>query len=190
MAYFGAPFKLSANLAVRGDFSLIGTAAGTLEIRGGSGTLDTRGLDRLNRGPVRWARDSGHFVDWPELMSFHSLEAEFDASRGFDKSRFELALENLNLRGSGELDLKAERIDYAFELHLSSKDDRTGFRAGELVANVPWPIRCQGSFAENLPCRPDYAALQDLARRLIEQDAEDAFSQTFGEIGQRLLQEL
>ena len=190
LSYLGAPFEISSSLAVVGDFSLGGSARGSVQIEGGAGVLDTRALERINRGPVRWARDSGHFVDWPEVMPFQSLSAEFDATRGFEASRFELAFENLHLTGGGALDLVGERMDYDFELRVSAQDDGAGFSAGELVADVPWPIRCQGAFADRLPCELNYQALRNLALRLIERDAEDAFSRTFGEVGQRLSDEL
>ncbi len=182
LAYLGAPFELTSNLKVQGDFSFSGLAKGTLRMHGSQGVLDTREIERINRGPVRWARDSGHFIDWPEMMAFEILHAEFDASRGFDDTRFTLALENLKLTGSGTVDLLAQDMEYDFELLLTSEGDQGDFRAGKLVADVPWPIRCRGSFDERLPCRLDFDALRALALRLIAKDAEDAFSRTFGEV--------
>ena len=184
--YLGGPFELTSNLNVQGDFSFGGIAKGALRISGGRGTLDTREIERINRGPMRWARDSGHFVDWPEQMTFGVLNADFDASNGFDDTRFTIALENLKLTGGGAVDFIERDIDYDFELLLTSEGDQGDFRAGKFVADVPWPIRCDGSFDERLPCRLDFDALRDLALRLIARDAEDAFSQTFGEVEQAL----
>ena len=184
--YLGAPFELTSKLEVEGDFSFGGIAKGALRVSGGEGTLDTRKIKRINRGPLRWARDSGHFIDWPELMAFDRLHAELDASRGFDDSRFTLILENLKLTGSGSVDFLARDIDYDFELLLTSEGDQGGFRLGKLVADVPWPIRCRGSFDKRLPCRLDFDALRDLALRLIARDVEDALSRTFGEVEQAL----
>ena len=186
LAYLGASFAMTADLEVRGEVSFDDSASGALHIRSGPGTLDTRGLDRMNRGPVRWARDSGHFVDWPEVMAFDLLQAEFDARGGFEDSTFALAFENLRLEGRGAIDIVSQEIDYRFDLRIGSQSDQAGFRTGDLVADVPWPIRCQGSFATRLPCRLDFDALRDLALRLIERDADDAFSRTFGEVEQAL----
>ena len=192
--FLGADFELNTRLDVRGAMTASGSDAetiaeslsGEVSLTGGPGRLDARGVRSLHRGVVRWARDSGHFVDWPDLMAFSQLEAKFEVVRGFDDTHFDFAFENLSLRGVGGLDFFDQEIDYRFELLIDSSEGQGTFQAGEFVADVPWPIRCRGSFETRLPCGLDQDALADLALQLIRRDAKDRLSRTFGEVFQEL----
>lgn len=194
LSFLGAEFELQARLHVLGTLTATGsdvetlrkTLTGEIGLSGGPGRLDTRGIDSLNRGVVRWARDSGHFVDWPDLMDYQRLEAEFKVLQGLDETRFVFAFENMSLQGVGGMDFFDQTIDYHFELLFDSDEEQDTFQAGEYLADVPWPIRCRGSFEERLPCGLDQDALADLALQLIEQDAKDRLSRTFGEVFQEL----
>ncbi len=194
LSFLGADFEMQARLHVLGTLTATGpdvealkdTLTGEIRLSGGPGRLDARGIDSLNRGVVRWARDSGHFVDWPDLMDFQHLEAEFEVLQGVDETRFAFAFENMSLQGVGGIDFFDQTIDYQFELLFDSDEERGTFQAGEYVADVPWPIRCRGSFKKRLPCGLDQDALADLALQLIERDAKDRLSRTFGEVFQEL----
>ena len=189
LAYLGARFEMRTSLQVSGEFTVAGddfeavrhSLEGAVVLTGGPGQLDARGIDSLNRGPVRWARDSGHFVDWPDVFQFQRLDARFDVIRGLDDTRFSLEFENMSLEGSGAIDFFTSEMDYAFELHFASESGQDTFRAGEYVADTPWPIRCVGSFEDSLPCRLNQEALTRLALKLIEKDAKDILSRLFGE---------
>ena len=196
--FLGADFELQTRLHVLGTLTATGldvetlkkTLTGEIRLSGGTGRLDARGIDSLYRGVVRWARDSGHFVDWPDVMEFQRLEAEFAVLQGLDETRFAFAFENMSLQGVGGIDFFDQTIDYHFELIFDSDEQRETFQAGEYVADVPWPIRCRGSFEQRLPCGLDQDALADLALQLIEQDAKDRLSRTFGEVFQELEEEI
>lgn len=190
--FLGAQFELQSPLDVRGAFTASGSAietlnetlSGEIHLSGGRGQLDARGIDSINRGVVRWARDSGHFVDWPDLMDFSRLEAKFEVLQGLADTRFAFAFENMSLQGAGGIDFFDQWLDYHFEVQFDSAEEQNTFQAGEYVADVPWPIRCRGSFEDRLPCGLDPDALADLALQLIERDARDRLSRTFGEVFQ------
>lgn len=197
LTFLGAEFTLQTGLHVLGALTATGstvetlkeTLTGEIRLSGGPGRLDARGIGSLNRGAVRWARDSGHFVDWPDLMDFSRLEAKFEALRGLEDTRFAFAFENMSLRGAGGIDFLDQEINYQFELQFDSDEAQGTFQAGEYVADVPWPIRCRGSFQERLPCGLDQDALADLALQLIARDAKDRLSRTFGEVFQEFEEE-
>ncbi len=192
--FFGSALQMRTRVDVLGSFTVRGSAidslnttlSGEVRLSGGPGQLDAHGIDALNRGVVRWARDSGHFVDWPELMDFERLEAKFEVLDGLDDTRFSLSFENMSLEGAGGMDIFARQIDYQFALRFLSNQEQSTFRTGKYVADVPWPIRCSGSFNERLPCRLDQQALAEIALQLIKQDAKDRLSRTFGEVLQEL----
>lgn len=189
LAFLGSPFEMHAQLELSGEFiasgekaySLQDSLVGQVSLRGGPGSLDARAMDSLNRGVVRWARDSGHFVDWPDVIDFRHLVARFDVKSGLRETAFSLEFENMSLNGTGALDIFASQINYDFKLRFSSEADDHAFRAGEYVADTPWPIRCEGSFAESLPCRLDREAVFDLALQLIREDAQNALNNLFGD---------
>lgn len=188
--FLGARFELESSLDVQGTLAASGseletlkrTLTGEISLSGGPGHLDARAIDTLNRGVVRWARDSGHFVDWPDIMDFERLEASFEVLRGIDETRFSFVFGNMSLQGNGGIDFFERYIDYHFELQFASGERLGTFQAGEYMADVPWPIRCRGFFEERLPCGLDRDALAELALKLIERDAKDRLSSTFGEV--------
>ncbi len=195
--FLGSALEMQVQVDLQGHMTARGsdiealsrTLTGEIVISGGPGRLDARGIRALNRGPVRWARQSGHFVDWPDVMDFAHLEAAFNVRRGLADTTFHLAFENMSLEGAGGVDFLAETMDYNFELFIASSDEQATFQAGEYLADTPWPIRCRGSFAQRLPCRLDQTALIDVAMRLIKRDAQDVLSETFGEVFQEFRDE-
>lgn len=189
LTFLGAPFEMRAQVDLNGEliasgenaFSIRDSLVGQISLTGGPGRLDASAIDSLNRGVVRWARDSGHFVDWPDAFDFQRLEASFDVKAGLKDTAFSLDFENMSLDGSGAVDFFASEMNYKFELRFSSQAEDQVFRAGEYVADMPLPIRCVGAFNESLPCRIDRDALIDVGLQLIKEDAKDLLSRLFGE---------
>ena len=185
----GARFEMRTSLQVSGEFTVAGddfeavrhSLEERLFSRAGRASLMPAALIRSIAGPVRWARDSGHFVDWPDVFQFQRLDARFDVIRGLDDTRFSLEFENMSLKGGGAIDFFTSEMDYAFELRFASGERAGHLSRGRICGGYPLAYSLRRLLRRTAALRLHHDALVDLARRLIERDAEDLLSRLFGE---------
>ena len=95
---------------------------------------------------------------------------------------------NVNVNGTGGIDLAAGSFDYDLEFAILGPPAAQTIPINELFHNVPWPVDCSARFADEVSqyCRPDFTRVREifaqlgqnairneLQNRLIEQVPED-----------------
>lgn len=126
---------------------------------------------------------------WPDVIQFGELGGYILLEDGItDNQEVQLRMDNVNVNGTGGIDLAAGSFDYDLEFAILGPPAAQTIPINELVHNVPWPVDCSARFADEVSqyCRPDFTRVREifaqlgqnairneLQNRLIEQVPED-----------------
>ena len=126
---------------------------------------------------------------WPDVIQFGELGGYILLEDGItDNQEVQLRMDNVNVNGTGGIDLAAGSFDYDLEFAILGPPAAQTIPINELFHNVPWPVDCSARFADEVSqyCRPDFTRVREifaqlgqnairneLQNRLIEQVPED-----------------
>lgn len=126
---------------------------------------------------------------WPDVIQFGELGGYILLEDGItDNQEVQLRMDNVNINGTGGIDLAAGSFDYDLEFAILGPPAAQTIPINELFHNVPWPVDCSARFADEVSqyCRPDFTRVREifaqlgqnairneLQNRLIEQVPED-----------------
>ena len=120
---------------------------------------------------------------WPKGTDLDSLAGNFAiAGRRIELSNYVTGIGNLNIRGQGDIDLKAEKFDMDVIANLQGERTSADGCAikSKRIRNRDLPIQCKDSFADAgaTSCRPDPDFLKSMLKnelldKLIDEDGEE-----------------
>jgi len=126
---------------------------------------------------------------WPDVIQFSELGGYILLEDGITNNQeVLLRMDNIDLSGTGGIDLAAGSFDYDLEFAMLGPPATQTIPINELYHNVPWPVDCSARFDDDVSqyCRPDFSRVREifaqlgenalrneLQNRLIEQVPED-----------------
>jgi len=126
---------------------------------------------------------------WPDVIQFSELGGYILLEDGITNNQeVLLRMDNIDLSGTGGIDLAAGSFDYDLEFAMLGPPATQAIPINELYHNVPWPVDCSARFDDDVSqyCRPDFSRVREifaqlgenalrneLQNRLIEQVPED-----------------
>lgn len=113
--------------------------------------------------------------DWGNSTQFKNLSGHFVIKNGVANNKdLTAALNNLNLKGDGYVNLVQQSLDYHVGLNVSgdrSPDSDPACQVNEDYADVTWPVRCQGTLGQQ-SCGIDTERLTDTIASLAKKEAK------------------
>ena len=170
LAWLGNKYDWVAHFLGGGDFTmrgntrreLIGSLDGRATFDGGQGVINIEEVKKAAQGIAEIAGGSKLVNAWPERLKYQRFVGSWDA-KGANQS-FDVALDNLTLKGSGRIDALADDMDLRATVTVNSGPKYESFKVGSALMGLPLPIRCKGSLAS-----PKCGADEEGTRQLIAQ---------------------
>ena len=125
--------------------------------------------------------------DWGQSTQFTHLGGSFNIRNGVAANKdLTATLNNLNLKGDGNINLIRQTLDYHVGLNISgdrSPDSDPACQVNEDYVNVTWPVRCQGTLGKQ-ECGIDKERLAqtvaDLAKKEMKKRLEKQIEKKAG----------
>ncbi|CAM3781159.1 AsmA family protein [Parendozoicomonas haliclonae] len=116
-------------------------------------------------------------TDWPDKTAFTQLGGTVRIVNGVAYNNdLTAALDLLNLKGDGEVNLVNQTLDYHLGLtitgDMADKED-TACRINERYANITWPMRCKGKLGDSGLCGIDEQRLGKVLGQIAEQEIKN-----------------
>lgn len=113
-------------------------------------------------------------TDWPNQTAFQKLQGSVKIIEGVARNNdLTAALDQINLKGDGYVDLGNQMLDYHVGLTITGdtgdKED-SACRINEKYANITWPVRCQGKLGDSGLCGIDEQRLGNVLGKIAEQE--------------------
>jgi hypothetical protein len=170
LAWLGNKYDWVAHFLAAGEFSmrgntrpeLIGSLDGHATFDGGQGAINIEEIKKAAQGIAEIAGGSKLVNEWPERLNYRRFVGSWDA-KGASQS-FDVALDNLALKGNGRIDALADDMDLRATVTVNKDAKYESFKVGSSLMGLPLPIHCKGTLAS-----PKCGADQDGTRRLIAQ---------------------
>ena len=142
---------------------------------------------------------------------FSTIKSEIEASGqemeiidlvadGLTNQEIELQLDNLNILGTGGIDIEQRAFDYDLEFSFLPSPENQTIPINVLYQNVVWPVRCNARFDSSADqyCRPDFSRIREIfsklstnaVRQTIEDEIMEEASQLLQEPSRRILREI
>ncbi|MCL6269663.1 AsmA family protein [Sansalvadorimonas sp. 2012CJ34-2] len=116
-------------------------------------------------------------TDWPDKTEFKALKGSVKIIDGVARNRdLTAALDQLNLKGDGEVNLVNQTMDYHLGLTITgdtASEEESACRINEKYADISWPLRCKGRLGESGLCGVDEQRLGKTIGKILEQEAKD-----------------
>lgn len=106
---------------------------------------------------------------WPDVIRFSELGGYISLEDGItDNQEVALRMDNVDVSGTGGIDLDAGTFDYDLEFALLGPPATQTIPINELYHNVPWPVDCSARFESEVSqyCRPDFTRVRDIFAQL------------------------
>ncbi|MEX1199109.1 MAG: AsmA family protein [Pseudohongiellaceae bacterium] len=130
--------------------------------------------------------------DWPDRVQFRELQGQWLLNDGLASDQeITLTMDNLDISGSGGIELDEQRFDYRFGFTVLGDPAPRMIRIDPDYQDIAWPVRCDADFdARPLQyCSPDLQRVREvltqIARDEIERRARDAVSDEVEELQER-----
>ena len=170
LAWLGNKYDWVAHFLASGEFSmrgntrhdLLGSLDGRATFDGGRGVINIEEIKKAAQGIADIAGGSKLVNAWPERLKYQRFVGSWDA-KGANHS-FDVALDNLALKGSGRIDMLADDMDLRATITVAHEPKYESFKVGSSLMGLPLPIHCKGSLAS-----PKCGADEEGTRQLIAQ---------------------
>lgn len=106
---------------------------------------------------------------WPDVIRFSELGGSLLLEDGItDNQEVALRMDNVDVSGTGGIDLNAGTFDYDLQFALLGPPATQTIPINELYHNVPWPVDCSARFEAEVSqyCRPDFTRVRDIFAQL------------------------
>ncbi len=166
-----AAFRSGGELSMRGNTErelLVSLTAHT-SFDGGEGTIAITEIKNASLAIARVIGGTERVTKWPDRLKYKHFAGTWDA-RGADQL-FDVALDNLALKGAGKVDALADTIDLHLTVTVNADSPYPSFDVGKTLTGLPLPIYCQGSIGEP-KCGADADATRSLVARALSGDPE------------------
>lgn len=106
---------------------------------------------------------------WPDVIRFSDLSGYLILEDGLtSQQEVRLRMDNLDISGSGQIDLDAQSFDYDLLFTVLGAPYTQTIPIDELYHNVSWPVDCSAAFADDVSryCRPDFTRVRDIFNQI------------------------
>ena len=115
-------------------------------------------------------------TDWQDETRFNSLKGSMKINDGIARNRdLAAALDQLNLKGDGLVNLPTQSVDYHLGLTItgsSAESDDPACKINEKYADIAWPLRCNGKLGDRGLCNVDYQRLTNMAGDIAKKELQ------------------
>ena len=100
-----------------------------------------------------------------------------------DGQEVNLHLDNLNLNGTGGINLGSNTFNYDLNFSFLPPPQTQTIPVNELYHNVSWPVQCGASFDSEISqyCRPDFTRVREIFAQLganaVQQEIEEEITE-------------
>jgi len=106
---------------------------------------------------------------WPEVVRFAELKGFLILDNGISADQhLKVRLDNLDLTGTGGIDLEAGRFDYDFFFTVLGNPALQSITIDNLYHDVSWPVDCSAAFSDPFSqyCSPIFAQVREIFSEL------------------------
>ena len=132
-------------------------------------------------------------AQWPDVVRFTDAELLLMFNDGLAANQeVSLRLDNLDINGSGGLNLTEGAFDYRMNVTMLDEPATQSIPVQEKYQNIAWPVRCEAEFTDAALqyCRPDLQEVRDvfadMARNAIEERATEAVTEQVDRLRNRI----
>ena len=148
---------------------------GTVNFNIADGALLGANFNQMVCGLIAKARkEKSAKADWPNQTAFQKLQGSVKIVEGIARNNdLTAALDQINLKGDGYVDLANQMLDYHVGLTITGDTgDRedSACRINEKYADITWPVRCQGKLGDSGLCGIDEQRLGNVLGKIAEQE--------------------
>ena len=119
--------------------------------------------------------------NWPDIVQFTELTGSLTLQEGLASGQqIALTMDNINLAGSGGIDLDNSAFDYQFKFTVLGPPEMQTIAINPRYHDISWPVRCAANFDAPTSqfCRPDFQQVRDLFLQMgtneVKQQINDA----------------
>jgi len=138
------------------------------------GMLKNTNIEQLVCKSIARIRDRQYSVVEEEPNTrFKEFNGHMNIVKGvMQTDQLQLALSNLQINGSGVINLLEQSLDYKIRAKILGDLENQACEVHERYRNVAWPLHCQGSLNEEPSklCGLDQRELQNIAAQLAQQE--------------------
>jgi AsmA protein len=138
---------------------------------------------------------------WPDIIQYNGLNGHIKFENGISEGQqVNLRMDNIDISGSGGIDIDAETIDYELTFTVLGGNHSQTISIDTLYHNVPWPVRCNAAFSDPISqyCRPNFEAVRDVFSQLgrsafrgfLEDSLTEQLPNNLQEVGRGILRSL
>ena len=148
---------------------------GTVDFNIAEGALLGTNFNQMVCGVIARARkERSTKTNWPNQTSFETLQGTVRITEGVARNNdLTAALDQLNLKGDGSVDLVNQIMDYHVGLTVTgdrADNEDSACRINEKYANISWPVRCKGKLGDSGLCGIDDQRLGHVLGKIAEQE--------------------
>ncbi len=174
VSWLNLPVRLHGPVNLRGTVQASGnsvsalsqTMQGSLQLRGVGGGIDTGRLKPMLRAIGVLADYQSLGARWPQRQGYIQLQGTLGMSGGITDHSLKIAFDNIEFEAKGSIDPWTLEMNYdagfAVRNGLSRYFQPEAYP--DALLDLTWPVRCQGSYQEELPCSLQRDATADLLR--------------------------
>ena len=194
--------SLEANYNAFGEDSenLLNTLAGSTKFSVAENSFDISLIKQIFTEIASLSPSGESIQQWPDIIQFNQLQGDVQFDEGLTNQEIELQLDNLNILGTGGIDIEQRAFDYDLEFSFLPSPENQTIPINVLYQNVVWPVRCNARFDSSADqyCRPDFSRIREIfsklstnaVRQTIEDEIMEEASQLLQEPGRRILREI
>jgi len=121
--------------------------------------------------------------NWPDTLSFTQFEGLLSLDNGISSGQqMQLRMDNLEVAGTGGIDLATERFDYTMQFTVLGEPAVQTIPVNPAYQGVAWPVQCSAEFSAEPRqfCGPDFQKVREvfgqIARNEVERRVDDAIT--------------
>lgn len=131
---------------------------------------------------ARVRKEKSTKTDWPNQTAFQKLQGSVKIVEGVARNNdLTAALDQINLKGDGYVDLAKQTLDYHVGLTITGdtgdKED-SACHINEKYAGIIWPVRCRGKLGDSGLCGIDEQRLGNVLGKIAEQEIKGKLQKT------------
>ncbi len=191
---FDGPLSITAQLTATGNTvtALEHTVTGPLRFDAGEGRLNISGIKAQAVTVAALAGRADSVANWPDVLDYTRFNGQLQLLAGLGEQRFDAALENLVIQGSGGYSLATNTVAYDATITVENDPRYHSFDINEYLVGIPLPIRCEGVLdgtrrlcgldadsAQQVIARALSGAAGDKVRARIEEAIDDKVPEQF-----------
>ena len=180
---------------------LLNTLGGTTSFSVSENSIDISLIKQLFTEIATLSPTGESIQQWPDVIRFSEVEGYVLLENGLsDGQEVNLHLDNLNLNGTGGINLGSNTFNYDLNFSFLPPPQTQTIPVNELYHNVSWPVQCGASFDSEISqyCRPDFTRVREIFAQLganavqqeIEEEINERVPQFLQEPARRILRNI